>query len=63
MSEDGLNLQMPVQPERAKVYWLGDITKPVSQAFQKWEKYLRAQLPRATKPSLDYHCTGGRGGS
>ncbi len=56
VNEGGPDLQVPFQPERAEVYWLGDITDPVLQAFQKWEKNLRAQLPRVTRPSLDYYC-------
>lgn len=43
--------------EKAKTYWLGDIAGPVSQTLQVWGKYLEAQLPRATKPHPDYHCT------
>ncbi|XP_054648258.1 uncharacterized protein LOC129190003 isoform X1 [Dunckerocampus dactyliophorus] len=49
--------QMNVQTARAKVYWLGDISEPVLQAFQKWEKYICAQIPKASKPRSEYHCT------
>lgn len=36
----GLMPQMYSRADGAKVYWLGDITEPVTTTFQKWEKYI-----------------------
>lgn len=53
----GLDLQMHPKSECAKMYWLVDITEPMTKVFNQWEKYIRVQLPKATKPLSDYHCT------
>lgn len=55
---NGPNDQMIVKPEKAKVYWLGEIMTPLSRAYQECKKYLKMQLPReAREPPLFYHCT------
>lgn len=53
----GISSQMNLTAEGANVYWLGDITEPVTQSYKKWEKYIQAQIPKANKPCSDYHCT------
>nr|XP_054587273.1 uncharacterized protein LOC129152946 [Nothobranchius furzeri] len=57
VDSSGINFQMTAQTKHAKVYWLGDINKPVSEMFQQWEKFIEAQIPEATVPFSDYHCT------
>ena len=48
---------MLTQTDTVRVYWLGDFAEPVTVALNKWEKYIRAQCPKAREPTLDYHCT------
>ena len=58
VDREALQPQMPIQQsEKAKVYWLGDILEPVTLAVQKWEEYIKSQIPDASRPRLDPHCT------
>ncbi len=59
IGRDGLNYQMMLrnQAEKAKVYWLVDISTPITQVLKKWRKYIQAQIPKASKSIFDYHCT------
>ena len=57
LDKQGLEFPELTQPDTARIYWLGDISEPVMVAFNKWEKYIRVQCPKARKPTLDYHCT------
>lgn len=50
-------VQKGTSPYYSEDYWLGDVTGPVSQTFQIWGKYLVAQIPKVTKPFLDYRRT------
>ncbi|XP_035273023.1 uncharacterized protein LOC118227043 isoform X2 [Anguilla anguilla] len=42
----------------ANVYWVGDIeTQVKDQVWSTWQKYVEAQIPQATEPEYDLHCT------
>ena len=56
LDKEGLEVPELTHPDTARIYWLGDISEPVTVAFNKWEKYIRVQCPKAREPTLDYHC-------
>ena len=63
--EGGIDLQgiyhmRSTEPKIANVYWLGDIATQIKdQVWNSWEKYVEAQIPQATNPEFDLHCTCG----
>jgi len=57
LDKEGLKFPELTQPDIAKIYWLGNISEPVTVTFNKWEKYIRVQCPKAREPTLDYHRT------
>ena len=59
MDKEGLDNQMRMrkQSEKTKVYLLGEISTSVTKVLEKWGKNIQAQIPKASKPSFDYHCT------
>ena len=46
------------EPKTANIYWIGNIATQVKdQVWNTWQKYVEAQIPQATDPEFDLHCT------
>lgn len=54
IDDSGIHFQMSLQTSKANVYWLGDISDPVLQVFNKWEKFINTQIPKAKKPKIKW---------
>ena len=40
------------------VYWLGEIEEQIrKQTWDVWGKYIEEQIPKATRPKTELHCT------